>query len=301
MNKFSLNKFAILLFLSATILLSCEKEIDFKGDSSEPRLVLNALVELDSTFRVHLERSRFFLDNSPQSDMAITSGATVVVRNLNTNQSYEMTTSTIGSLYEFPFTVTPNTNYSIEISHPDYIAISATTKTLSAVPIVSIDTTSVFQNNENRLRFELKFNDPSGYENFYLIQVELTEVFNEQDTLTYPMYLSSNDPAIDNSGNTDIDGSTYDMPYLILEDRTFNGGSKTLVFTSYNPFYWSSPMESTRLKVKLTNMNKETYMYFNSVNLFNQQDFFSEPVKIFSNILEGFGIFGFMSYSEIEL
>lgn len=299
MNKFSLNKVAALLFLSAAVLFSCEKEIDFKGDVSEPRLVLNALVELDSTFRVHLERSRFFLDNSPQNDLAVTSGATVTVKNLTTNQTYVLTESTAGSLYEFPFTVTANTSYSIEVSHPDYNAVSATTQTLSGVPILSVDTTSILQNNESRLRFELKFNDPGADENYYLIHVDIQEVY-ETDTFSYPLYVMSNDPAIDNSGNTDIDGSTYDMPYLALEDKTFNGGTKTLVFTSYNPFAWSSN-PSSKLTIKLTNMNRETYLYFKSVNLFGQQDIFSEPVKIFSNILEGFGIFGFMSYSEIEL
>jgi hypothetical protein len=299
MNKFSAQRIVIALFVSTLFLISCQKEIDFKGDVSEPRLVLNALVELDSAFRVHLARSRFFLDNSPQSDMAIASGATVTVKNLSTNQTYVLTESTAGSLYEFPFVVTANTNYSIEVSHPDYNAISATTKTLSAVPIISIDTSSIFQNNESRLRFELKFNDPAADENFYLIHVELQEVY-ETDTFSYPLYITSSDPAIDNSGNTDIDGSTYDMPYLALEDKTFNGGTKTLVFTGYNPFAWSSD-PSSKLTVKLTNMNRETFLYFKSVNLFGQQDIFSEPVKIFSNILEGFGIFGFMSYSEVEM
>ena len=299
MNKFSLNRLAALLFLSISVLFSCEKEIDFKGDVSEPRMVLNALVELDSAFRVHLERSRFFLDNSPQSDMAIASGATVTVKNLTTNQTYVLTESTTGSLYEFPFTVTANTSYSIDVSHPDYNAVSATTQTLSGVPILTVDTTSIQQNNESRLRFELKFNDPAADENYYLIHVDIQEVY-ETDTFSYPLYVMSSDLAIDNSGNTDIDGSTYDMPYLALEDKTFNGGAKTLVFTSYNPFAWSSD-PSSKMTIKLTNMNRETYLYFKSVNLFGQQDIFSEPVKIFSNILEGFGIFGFMSYSEIEL
>jgi hypothetical protein len=300
MNKFNKNILAILLFSVVLVLDSCEKEIDFKGDVSEPRLVLNALVELDSAFRIHLESSQFFLSNSDQSSMAISSGATVVVKNLSTNQTYEMTESTSGSLYEFPFLVTPYTSYSVEVTHPDFESISATTQTLSAVPIVSIDTSSVVQNNEDRLRFELKFNDPAGDENYYLIQVELTETYDEENTYTYPMSLGSTDPAIDNAGNTEIDGSTYDQPYLLLEDKTFNGANKTLIFSSYNPFAWSGGTID-EFKVTLINMNKETFLYLKSVNLFNQQDFFSEPVKIFSNVLNGFGIFGFMSYSVVEL
>lgn len=293
-------KFLIPTFILAFSLMlsSCEKEIDFKGDVSAPRLVLNGIVELDSNFTVFLERSTFFLDNSPQSSQAISEGATLIVKNLDNNQTYSMNASTEGNRYVFPFTVTPNTRYSIEVSHPDYPSISSEMKTLSGVQIISVDTSSYEQNFDSRLRFEVKWNDNASEENYYLVQVILTDVWDE-GSYTYPLYVSSTDPAVDNSGNTGIDGSLNDVPFLALSDATFNGGQKTLKFESYNPFYWGG--DETTLKIQIISMSKEVFMYKKSVDLFLQQDFFSEPVKVFSNILNGFGIFGFTSTSSWDL
>ena len=53
-------------WLLATILIgllwSCEKEIDYKGDESESLIVINQIIESDSTFSIEIERSRFFLE-----------------------------------------------------------------------------------------------------------------------------------------------------------------------------------------------------------------------------------------------
>lgn len=279
--------------LAATLgLFSCEKEIVFKGDVSAPRLVINGIVELDSSFQIHLERTTFFLDNSPPSNAAISSGATVIVKNLTTNDTYTMSQSTEGSLYKFPFLVTPNTLYSIEVNHPDFPAISAEMKTLSGIQILGLDTSSVMQSDESILRYDLTFNDNPNEENYYLVHVISSQVWDTEEYF-YPMFIGSKDPAVDNSQNTDIDGSASYKSYILLSDATFNGSQKTLRFESSNPYYWGGT--ETSMTVELFSITKEVFLYRKSVSLFQEQDFFSEPVKVFSNILNGFGIFGFTS------
>ncbi len=282
------------IVLSAILILTnaCRKEISFKGDVSDPRLVLQGIVELDSTFKVKLERSVFFLDSSPQTEHAINSGAIVVVKNLNTNESFTLTQSDGDGYYVFPFNVTAGTNYSIEVAHPEYKSIGAEMKTLSGVQIVSLDTSSVMQNSESILKYELKWNDPASEENYYMIQVMATQIW-DTETYTFPIFIGSKDAAVDNAQNTDIDGSVGYAEYLLISDQSFNGALKTLRFESQNPFFFGS--EQTTLHVELISMTKEVYQYRKSISLFMQQDFFSEPVKIFSNILNGFGIFGFAS------
>ena len=58
----SLIKYGPLLLIVG--LLSCEKEIRFRQEVSEPMMVLESVVVPDSTMRVCLTRSRFFLDNT---------------------------------------------------------------------------------------------------------------------------------------------------------------------------------------------------------------------------------------------
>jgi hypothetical protein len=48
-------------------------------------------------------------------------------------------------------------------------------------------------------------------------------------------------------------------------------------------------------------MNKETYLYYVSTQANINSDFFSEPVKVLSNIENGFGIFGSLNYSFKKL
>ena len=281
----------VIAIISGILISSCEKEIPFDGKISAPRLVLNAIVDLDSTFSIFLERSTFFLDNSSSTNLHITEGATVVVKNLSNNVSYTLTESTSGSRYDFPFLVTPNTAYSIEVNHPDFNPISSQMRTLSSVQILNLDTAIVQQNFESKLRFELTWNDNPSEDNFYFIHVIQNSAWDQG--YFYPMFLETKDPAVDNSQNTDVDGSTYSTPYILITDATFNGGQKTLRFETYNPYYWSE--EDIALRVELISMTKEVYLYRKSVGLHQNQDFFSEPVKVFSNILNGFGIFGFMS------
>ena len=52
---------ALLLFIFTGCLLSCEKDIAFKGTITDPLLVLNSLLTPASVVSVHLSQSRFIL------------------------------------------------------------------------------------------------------------------------------------------------------------------------------------------------------------------------------------------------
>jgi hypothetical protein len=288
----------ILLFV-----LSCRKEVEFNGSTSKPVLVVNGIVENDSLFRVNIERSVFFLDQN-QNQSKIISDATVTVRNETTNEVFTMTSSTFESLYEFPFVTTPNTNYSIEVNRADYTSVSAQTTTTSKIEIMSIDTTSFEQNENNyyygkRLQVDLKFNDPQQ-ENYYMIRV-LQKYNNEWGGGEYYLSLNTIDASVDKSDETDIDGTPYDLDYLIFGDKLFNGQEKTIRFNFYHPFEYYGEDEESSINITLIAMNKETYLYFRSMKKNSSSDFFSEPVKVYSNIENGYGIFGTLNYSTFVL
>lgn len=292
MNKFTIG---LMVLLS---LFSCRKEIDFNGDTSESRLVVNGVVEMDSTFAVNVEKSTFFLDNNFNQNKFITSGATLTLENQNTGEIYVVTDPLYGSYYEFPFMVTPNTSYSIKVEHESFNTVTSSTQTLSKTPIINVDTTSLESEDGQRLQFSLNWNDPAGEENYYMIRVkESYDSIFEYGSSENFLQINSKDPSVEEINNSDIDGSTYDLNYLLLSDALFNGAEKTIDFSIYHPFYWSE--DSKKIEVMLISMNKETYLYFKSVQFHQPDDFFSEPVKIYNNIEEGFGIFGFLSYSVV--
>lgn len=60
------NNYIFILF-SVLFLFSCEKEIEFKGDISNPLLVMNSFVMPDEVIKVSLTQSRFFLYDSDKN------------------------------------------------------------------------------------------------------------------------------------------------------------------------------------------------------------------------------------------
>lgn len=289
-----------LIFL--IILFGCQKEIKYEGTGKNSLMVLNGVVENDSVFRIRLERSVFFLSNEPETDKYITTGATVNVTNLSTNQTYTLNQSTNGNVYDFPFIVTPNTKFKIDVSHPSFPTIESEMTTTAKVDIVSIDTASIVKNQQPYLKTRITWNDPSQSDNYYMIRMK-SNYNSAIESYEYPLYLLSNDASVDNSENTDIDGSIYPVSDLMFNDDKFNGQTKTLEFlTSFYPYY-SDPSNPATVSydIYLITMNKETYQYYVSMKKNVNMDFFSEPVKVYSNILNGFGIFGTLNYSKYSL
>ena len=56
-----------ILFILAIFLLSCSKEIDFKNNNVENKLVLNGLISPDSLIWVHLSRTTSIVSNEIQA------------------------------------------------------------------------------------------------------------------------------------------------------------------------------------------------------------------------------------------
>ena len=60
-------RYTMTLFLAMTLglLTSCEKEIEFKGEQTDPKLVINSLVEPGKRVEASMSKSCFFLQSPP--------------------------------------------------------------------------------------------------------------------------------------------------------------------------------------------------------------------------------------------
>lgn len=297
---FNITTFVLPAVLCAS-LLSCRKEIKFKGDETKPVLVLNAVVETDSLFTVYLERSSFFLEQNTNPEyLYIASGATVTVKNLSTGATFVATSSSEGNKYEFPFVTTPDTDYEISVQHPDYETITSKTRTSPKVQLIAADTSSFIKYGSDYLKASLSWNDPVG-ENFYIIRVRHEYTDSTGESYVNYAYLETKDVAV--NAETGLDGSIVSYDHILLEDKTFDGKHKQLDMEFYKPYGYEPEGSSPggKISFQLISTNKETFLYYISLYKYNQTDIFSEPVKVFSNIQNGFGIFGTLSYSIIEI
>jgi hypothetical protein len=57
------NILTLITIATAILLSSCEKEIEFKGEQTDPKLVINGLLEPGQPVKANISKSYFFLDN----------------------------------------------------------------------------------------------------------------------------------------------------------------------------------------------------------------------------------------------
>ena len=83
----------------------------------------------------------------------------------------------------------------------------------------------------------------------------------------------------------------------IFNDNTFNGERKEIKI-AIKDFISKSEIEDDYelkfIKLHLCKITKDIYQYKKSIKLYNDNidDFFSQPIQVYSNIQNGYGIFG---------
>ncbi|MDH4474686.1 MAG: DUF4249 domain-containing protein [Fluviicola sp.] len=286
-----MNKLAFLIIAAGLLLISsCEKEIEYKGDNGDPVLVLNCIAEKDSTIKVELTKSRFFL-SSGNGDYTITSGAVITLVNQTSGQTYIQTAPDADGLYVFPTTALEGNSYTISATHPDFESVTSSMTVLYETPIISVDTFSYSSSGQVFMKADVKWNDPSGTD-FYVLKLSIVNTLSGLEFLNMP--LGSNDQAMDELSASDFDGESF-YPQLFFTDELFDGSQKTLEVRF--PKSFTVPDPDDHYKFTLHRCTEATYKYLISTKKaeYAAGDFFSEPVKVFTNIENGYGIFGALS------
>lgn len=62
------NILTLVIFAAAILLTSCEKEIEFNGEQTDPKLVINSLLEPGQPIKANISKSFFFLDNEANTE-----------------------------------------------------------------------------------------------------------------------------------------------------------------------------------------------------------------------------------------
>tara|TARA_B110000858_G_scaffold34827_1_gene38930 strand:+ start:573 stop:1478 length:906 start_codon:yes stop_codon:yes gene_type:complete len=296
-----------LVLIIALTYISCEKVIPFEGDVTIPKLVINSIFESDSTFKVHVSSSRSVIEtdsfqNITDAIVNIKDGNGNIVETLNHQENGFYVGQT------FP---QENQIYKLEVNHSNYSNIRGYDSLPSPITINSVDTSSIVDPiNGDRLQITMNFNDPESSQNYYLVE---TYSVNE--------YLEIKD----------LDTTNYDLDttkqYMVLTDEVFqNGGSpwreqglfNDLLFNGQNksleieiPYYnetgneigyqWS--YKTLSLRLYLHNISKSYYYYRTSLELYQSASGnpFAQPVQVYSNIENGFGVFAGSQISIFDL
>ncbi len=266
-----------LIIISVVIFLSsCEKYIDMEIPDNGRKMVANCLYSDTGNVTLNLTLSRFILDDAPYNPL---SGATVEL--YEDNNFVGLLTETNQGIYSFTgFTPNPGSNHKIIISK-DGVALTAYSYLPDIQSISFFDTSRVQRDYYEYLRFRFSINDPADTENFYMIGFTIKEQWTEENSEIYSIYFLTDEPAIEEYV---MDG------YGIFSDESFSGQTK---FMDFDLELYNFPSDTNILYVNFLSISKDMYMYIKTMNAQRANDSpFSEPVMVYTNIVNGFGIFG---------
>ncbi len=315
-------KKTFLIFIAIIFVLSsCKKTLDLSITDAEKKIVINGILYPDSIVRVNISRSLGVLEED-STEFQFLNKATA---KLYENDNY-IETLVFDSLGFYHSTIIPDLTkkYKLEVESEGIEKAIGRVEFIKSVPFTITDvesfvidsTITVSRTSDWNEEFEpydttfqyanvnckLSFEDPLET-NFYVIQVYsycfnmgYFESYENGEFVLSGFYLNNDSKmqkiyanySIENN-NTLIENYTfYGVDYDILQDDLFNGQTLSLNldidFTTFDlqPVY-----------IKMYSVPKNYIDYSKSENKYWQANGnpFAQPVNVFSNIENGFGIF----------
>jgi len=178
----------------------------------------------------------------------------------------------------------PGEIYEIEGKADGFETIRAVTRIPQIADLVDVkvDVAEAQSSYFVRDRFEITINDPGDEENFYFI--EASREIDDQG------YTSTRDYRFYDSPQNPIDESFLENVITVFSDKNFNGAE--FKFIAYGERGSESFEE---IEFKIYQISKESYEYQVAFSKASNNNPFSEPVTIPTNIENGFGVFAITS------
>ena len=281
--------------------LSCEKEIEIDQTRIKPKMVVNAVLDPGSAYvLLDLSESRdmlFDLQEFPHITNAIVKlyEEGVLVAELTENESEEF--------YYLDYQVEAGKTYKLIVEHNDFDNVEAITR----VPFPGQIGLVTMERHENlKVDLEVSVEDYQHEANFYAISVlrrdtliDTTGLFfdnmyNQYQKYVYNLnYACTNDEAIEYPEYDVIEGRNCSNDFYLTDEKFLNSSRVFSMYSEiYYPYYEVSELYTEAI-VTLSSFSEEYYKYLISRDLFlYSESVFSEPVKIYTNVINGFGIFG---------
>jgi len=276
-------------------ILACTQIVDVDVPISQPKIVVNSLFNPDSVWVVSVSTSRNILDNG---SFGFPSGAEVTILDEN-----EMLVSKLHQINEGDFgrykgifrsDEKPESGklYTVRVIAPNNPIVTSKGKAPEAISITQLEIDSL-----NDISFQVTFNDPVSQVNYYLFRVQMRvvreysryrsdiqqfEMVRDTSNIQIPLYESSTNLL----GNNET---------LVITDTKFNGKLTTLKFYTYGSWY----TEVLEAGLVTYSLSEEYYKYLTTLDLQRSTDGdpFAQPVKVFTNVNNGLGIFAGYSTS----
>lgn len=285
-----------LIALSALsfLALSCEKAIDYELTQEPPKLAIDAHIEPGTPIKAFISVSEFVLSNdqpSPPED------ATVIL--------YEDGNPVDYLTYEKPMfpgdpqwfvdyepyrgTYIPKTGHTYRLEAADENITTAYGQGYTREPV----TLEEVDFDMKRYTLDLSFTDPETEGDYYRIRVYLKQYNSSKN----PIWTSTYDPFVEYPGGGEGGFSVGEDAaksglVAFLSDESFNGKTRSVRFTNVAEYYYLEENTDHSLMVELNRVSEDLYLHEMSkaANMNSDGNPFAEPVPIYSNVVNGYGI-----------
>lgn len=292
-----MKKILIITAILSLGLVSCEKVVDIDVPYEVPKLVINSLLNPDSSFSVHLSKSQYILDNALLQNLT---DAKVRVYDGDNLLGEPQHTQNGKYILEGVRPVTGKT-YTIKAEMAGMEPAKATEKVLPVVMVLEESLDTLNDNNEHSIVYsaEFKIQDPAADKNYYMIRLYSEETGyyyynrqNQEEPEEFIYWRSLNVESPDPS----LESNCMSECGLLMDDEFFNGKTYQIKITAsdYNSYFspHGDEQKENSIYLVLYNISESAYLYYKSMEQSRnaEGDPFSEPVKVYSNIEGGYGI-----------
>ncbi len=320
-----------IVFLASVVLVvlltvGCETVIDYKGPETEPKAVIYALLEPDRFISVTVSESHSVFQ-VPWQPRQIKDAMVRVYRDgvLMETLAYSGSEPAEENAPVSPYSpYSSETNkpefghtYRIEVLIPGYPAAYGETRLPDPVTVEVADTSSIAMEYGNRqLNVKLRFRDPADEENYYRFTAPARfgiyygdygppfnpeqKVYIRADDLSYG---ALNDPIISPMQEDDIFEIYPENEYCVFSDELIPGKEYTLNLTYHGLNFKSEYYEFLRAFFRLNSITRDLYLFLRSSSAHGQTEDnpLAEPVPVYTNIVNGLGIVGALSFTQDSL
>lgn len=307
-NKFAMKNKLFILLSILFINWSCEKTVYFDVDTVVNKLVVNAIITADTINYANVALSVDPLAVGFES-VRVTDATLQINKNGVPAGVFIHDVDGIYHIEDAVLHASPNDVLDLTVSAPGRETVTASVTIPSSVPIEEIAiidtvliniTYSTIDDEGNVIyvdsllpyyQIKFTFTDPVGPD-YYSLQINYKDSFSESFacfTTFDPTFTVNNDF---NFGNDNEDGSTTLCDEVLFSDVTFEGEKKSIVLSIYaiSTIFFDDP----RFEFNFYHLSESLYKYMTTSKIQTNtgDNPFGEPVVVFSNINNGFGIFG---------
>ena len=295
----------ILIGISLT---ACLIEVDLSDLRESPRLVVNGVAVAGEPLRVSVTRTWFYTDDHPN---VVIPDATV---RLYVNGHYEETIPFVpgdtlfnaAGNYQAAFVPQVADRLRLEVSAPSYESVHAETEVpqpsmlldaKAVQEVITVDSTM------KRISYAICFQDAAEEENYYLFRLEEGYLSEDSTYRWRVLHLDYAEEPLFGQNSSALDQILFSQ-YLpgydgrVFSDEAINGQSYTIRLQ--NTYYYSGTPRTKRLRVRLYAISADYYKYLKTLQDQSDNSFanhlidagLAEPIRVYSNIDGGLGIFG---------